>query len=40
MPSTFDDALALVQSLVEDFEANKAHFLSAGFQKSEVRKNC
>ena len=39
MPSTFDDAFAVVQSLAKDFAANKAHFLSAGYQESEVRKD-
>ena len=39
MASQFDEAFALVQSLVKDFEANKAAYLSAAYQESEVRKD-
>jgi predicted type IV restriction endonuclease len=39
MPSNFEDAFSVVQSLAKDFEANKAHFLSAAYQESEVRKD-
>ncbi len=37
MSATFDEAFALVQPLVADFGANQGHFLSASYQKSEVR---
>lgn len=39
MPSSFDDALADVQGLARDFNANKVHFLSPAYQESEVRKD-
>jgi hypothetical protein len=39
MQHSFEDAFALVQLLAKDFDANKAHFLSAGYQESEVRKD-
>ncbi len=39
MTSTFETAFEVVQSLAKDFHANKAHFLSSGYQESEVRKD-
>jgi type I restriction-modification system DNA methylase subunit len=39
MASQFDEAFAVVQSLAKDFEANKAAYLSAAYQESEVRKD-
>jgi hypothetical protein len=39
MPSRFVDAFAVVQTLAKDIEANKVHFFSPSYQKSEVRKN-
>lgn len=39
MPSTFEGAFAVVQSLAKDFEANKAHFLSPAYNETEVRKD-
>ena len=39
MPSNFEDAFGVVQLLAEEFEANKAHFLSPCCQESEVRKD-
>src|ERR1700722_10221866 len=39
MPLSFEEAFAVVKSLVKDFDANKAHFLSASYQESEVRKD-
>jgi adenine-specific DNA-methyltransferase len=39
MQSTFETAFAAVQVLAKDFEANRRHYLSHGYQESEVRKD-
>lgn len=39
MASALEQAFSVVQSLAEDFEANKTHFLSPTYQESEVRKD-
>ncbi|MEI7733026.1 MAG: N-6 DNA methylase [Verrucomicrobiota bacterium] len=37
MAMTFEEAWATVKALAQDFEANKAHYLSPTYQESEVR---
>ncbi|MFA6174213.1 MAG: N-6 DNA methylase, partial [Kiritimatiellales bacterium] len=39
MQSTFETAFAAVQALAKDFEENRRHYLSPGYQESEVRKD-
>jgi len=39
MQSTFETAFAAVQALAKDFEENRRHYLSSGYQESEVRKD-
>ncbi len=36
-PPSFEEALASVKALADDFDANKAHYLSSTYQESEVR---
>ena len=38
MQSTFETAFAAVQALAKDFEENRRHYLSSGYQEAEVRK--
>ena len=39
MPTKFDEAFALVEKLVANFEAGKERYLSADYQEAEVRKD-
>ena len=39
MATTFETAFEAVQTLAKDFHANKAHYLSPGYQEQEVRKD-
>ncbi len=38
-PPSFEEALAAVKALAANFDASKTHYLSAGYQESEVRQD-